>query len=211
MTTRPTSSSSTSPRRSRRPAGSAGGSGSGARAVPAAGPAASRSRGSGAARRLVALAIAVVVGLVFWVGSCQGQSRHDEYASYMDSVQPIAQSSAATGTAFASVWLQKLTLTGLRSKLGLWSRQQQQDYDAALRLVRRRRCRQRTRRCWRRSSCARSGSPASPTLFQAGSKSLSQVAASSPTGQLLSASDVVWAKLFRLPATQTLTRLGVRA
>src|SRR5215831_19516056 len=46
----------------------------------------------------VALAIAIVVGLVFWVGSCQGQSRHDEYKSYMESVKPIAQSSAATGT-----------------------------------------------------------------------------------------------------------------
>src|SRR6476659_1342230 len=47
----------------------------------------------------VALAIAVVVGLVFWVGSCQGKSRHDEYASYMNSVRSIAQSSAATWTA----------------------------------------------------------------------------------------------------------------
>src|SRR5262252_3283648 len=46
---------------------------------------------------LVALAIAVVVGLVFWVGSCQGQSRHDEYARYMDDVRSIAQRSTAAG------------------------------------------------------------------------------------------------------------------
>ncbi|HVA30329.1 MAG TPA: hypothetical protein VMU58_03590, partial [Gaiellaceae bacterium] len=31
---------------------------------------------------LIAIAIAVVVALVFWVGACQGKSKHDEYASY---------------------------------------------------------------------------------------------------------------------------------
>src|ERR1700759_4409172 len=44
----------------------------------------------------VALAIVIVVGLVFWVSSCQGKSTHDEYSSYMNDVRPIAQSSAAT-------------------------------------------------------------------------------------------------------------------
>ena len=43
---------------------------------------------------LIAIAIVVVVGLVFWVGSCQGKSKHDEYASYMDSVRAVATSSA---------------------------------------------------------------------------------------------------------------------
>src|SRR5206468_6449067 len=85
---------------------------------------------------LVALAIAIVVGLVFWVGSCQGQSRHDEYKSYMDSVQPLAQGSAASLNAYANqLGSRKLTLAELESKLELWSRQQQEDYDQALRLV----------------------------------------------------------------------------
>ena len=85
---------------------------------------------------LVALAIAVVIGLVFWVGSCQGQSRHDEYASYMNDVRPIAQSSAASLRDYQrQVTNPKLTLADLQSKLGLWSRQQQEDYDQALRLV----------------------------------------------------------------------------
>src|SRR5205807_7352772 len=83
----------------------------------------------------VALAIAVVVGLVFWVGSCQGKSKHDEYASYMNSVRPIAQSSADAGASFVSALSSaKLTLVGLEAKLQLWSRQEQQDYDAAVRL-----------------------------------------------------------------------------
>ena len=39
---------------------------------------------------LIAIAIAIVVGLVFWVGACQGKSKHDEYASYADKVKAIA-------------------------------------------------------------------------------------------------------------------------
>src|SRR5215831_17756632 len=72
----------------------------------------------------VALAIAVVVGLVFWVGSCQGKSKHDEYASYMASVRTIAQDSARTGAAFANaLGAQNLSLTSLQAKLDLWSRE----------------------------------------------------------------------------------------
>src|SRR5215471_6937466 len=81
---------------------------------------------------LVALAIAVVVGLVFWIGSCQGQSRHDEYKAYMESVKPIAQSSAATGTTALVNELNSnstLTLAQLQSKFAQWSAQQQRAYN----------------------------------------------------------------------------------
>jgi hypothetical protein len=162
---------------------------------------------------LVALAIAVVVGLVFWVGSCQGKSKHDEYASYMNDVRPIAQTSAATGTAFANELASaKLTLPGLQSKLEQWSRQQQQLYDEALRL--------------------RPPAPLQPanqaalstlqlraigfaglanTVAEAGSKPASTVGnLLARQGQLLSASDLVWADLFRLPATEVMRRQGVR-
>src|SRR5437763_7107182 len=43
---------------------------------------------------LIAIAIAVVVGLVFWVDSCQGKSTHDEYASYSAEVKTIAETDA---------------------------------------------------------------------------------------------------------------------
>ena len=83
----------------------------------------------------VALAIAVVVGFVFWVGSCQGKSKHDEYSSYMTDLRSIAQNSAQAGTDFTNtLGLKKLTIVGLQSKLQEWSRQEQQDYDDALRL-----------------------------------------------------------------------------
>src|SRR3954465_15238283 len=39
---------------------------------------------------LIAIAIAVVLGLVFWVDSCQGKSKHDEYSAYADKVKAIA-------------------------------------------------------------------------------------------------------------------------
>ena len=162
---------------------------------------------------LVALAIAVVLGLVFWVGSCQGQSRHDEYKSYMDSVLPIAQSSSASLGAYAKqLGSQKLTLAGLQSKLGLWSRQQQEDYDKALRLVPPaplQAAHQEVLATLQLRALGLAG--LANVLATAGSKSPSQVAdLLAKQGQVLSASDLVWADLFRLPATETLKRLGVQ-
>jgi len=161
----------------------------------------------------VALAIAVVVGLVFWVGSCQGKSKHDEYASYMNSVRPIAQSSAATGTtAFANVVLGKLTLAGLQSKLEQWSGQQQRLYDEALRLRPPgplQAAHQQVLATLQLRAIGLTG--LANQLAQAGSKSATDVAnLLEGQAQLLSTSDIVWAELFRLPATQTLTRFGVK-
>jgi hypothetical protein len=161
----------------------------------------------------VALAIAVVVGLVFWVDSCQGQSTHDEYASYMNSVQPIAQSSASALMAYANqLGSRKLTLAGLQSKLDLWSRQQQEDYDSALRLVPPaplQAAHQEVLATLQLRAIGLAG--LANTLATAGSKSSTQVAANlAKQAQLLSASDLVWSQLFRLPATETLKKLRVQ-
>src|SRR5215470_6791324 len=161
----------------------------------------------------VALAIAVIVGLVFWVGSCQGKSKHDEYASYMDDVRPIALSSAQAGTAFVNtLGSQNLTIRGLESKLVQWSRQQQEDYNQALRLrppgplqgVH-----QQVLSTLQLRAIALAG--LATALSQAGTKSTADVADSlSGQAQTLTASDIVWTNLFKLPATETLTRLGIR-
>ena len=162
----------------------------------------------------VALAIAIVVGLVFWVGACQGQSTRDEYKSYMDKVQPIAQSSAATGTAaLASVFSSKgLTVTKLHAKLEQWSQQQQQNYDAALRLrppAPLQAAHQQVLATLQLRAIGLTG--LANTLAEAGSKPAPKVAALlSNQAQLLNASDLVWKELFKLPATQTMTRLGVK-
>jgi hypothetical protein len=162
---------------------------------------------------LVALAIAVVIGLVFWVGSCQGKSKHDEYASYMNSVRPIAQDSAAAGTGFVNTLGSKqLTLVGLQAKLEQWSRQQQEEYDVALRLRPPgplQAAHQQVLAALQLRAIGLTG--LANTLAQAGSKSATTVASLlEGQAQLLSTSDIVWAELFRLPATQTLTRFGVK-
>jgi len=162
---------------------------------------------------LVALAIAVVIGLVFWVDSCQGQSRHDEYASYMNDVRPIAQSSAASLRDYQKqVTNPKLTLADLQSKLGLWSRQQQEDYDQALKLVPPaplQAAHQEVLATLQLRAIALAD--LANTFGQPGNKSATQVANQlAKQAQLLSASDLVWTELFKVPATDTLTRLGVR-
>jgi hypothetical protein len=162
---------------------------------------------------LVGLAIAIVVGLVFWVGSCQGKSKHDEYASYMNDLAPLAQDSARAGTELtAALGSAKLTLTGFQSKLQLWSRQEQQDYDDALRL--------------RPPGPLQAAHEEALATFQlraigfaglanelatAGSASNTDVAnALARQAEILSASDLVWTNLFHLPATEALTSVGVK-
>ncbi len=162
---------------------------------------------------LVALAIAIVVGLVFWVGSCQGKSKHDEYASYMSDLRPIAQDSAAVGTSFVNTLSSpKLTLTGLQSKLELWSRQEQQDYDDALRLRPPgplQSAHQQALATFQLRAIGLSG--LANQLGEAGSASSTAISNKlAQQAQVLSASDIVWANLFHLPATQTLTSLGVK-
>ena len=162
----------------------------------------------------VALAIVVVVGLVFWVGSCQGKSTHDEYKSYMDKVQPIAQNSAATGTdALSTVFRSKgLTLAELHSKLEQWSAEQQTDYNAALRLrppAPLQSAHQQVLSTLQLRAIGLTG--LANTLAEAGSKPADKVASLlAGQAQLLSTSDLVWKELFKLPATQTMIRLGVR-
>jgi hypothetical protein len=161
----------------------------------------------------VALAIAIVVGLVFWVGSCQGKSKHDEYASYMNDLRPIALSSAQDGADFAnSLSSQTLTVVGLQAKLQLWSRHQQQDYDDALRLRPPgplQAAQQQALATFQLRAIGMTG--LANVLATAGSKSEGEVASLlAGQAQVLSASDTVWRELFHLPATETMKSLGVR-
>jgi len=162
----------------------------------------------------VALAIAIVVGLVFWVSSCQGKSTHDQYSSYMAKIQPIAQSSASSGTAALSgVFSSKgLTLATLHSKLEQWSAQQQQDYNTALRLRPPAALQSAHQQVLSTLQLRAIGlTNLANTLADAGSKPAGKVANLLATqAQLLTASDLVWRNLFKLPATQTMTRLGVK-
>ena len=161
---------------------------------------------------LIALAIAVVVGLVFWVGSCQGKSKHDEYASYMASVRTIAQDSARTGAAFANaLGAQNLSLTSLQAKLDLWSREQQEAYNEALRLRPPASLQSAHQEVLAALQLRAIGLAAlSSSAAQASSKSSTDAAADlAKQAQLLTASDLVWTDLFHVPATETLRKAGV--
>src|SRR5207237_9668215 len=46
---------------------------------------------------LIAIAIVIVVGLVFWVGSCQGKSKQAEYQSYAEKGLPPTKGGKALG------------------------------------------------------------------------------------------------------------------
>jgi hypothetical protein len=160
----------------------------------------------------IALAIAVVLGLVFWVSSCQGQSKHDEYSSYMNDVRPIAQASAANGTALANGLRNSKTLADLESKLQGWSRQQQDLYNTALRLRPPGPLQAPNQEVLGALQLrAITFANLANTLAQSGSKDTTTVADQLvQQAQGFTASDFVWADLFRLPATQTMTRLGIK-
>jgi hypothetical protein len=130
----------------------------------------------------------------------------------MDDILPIAQSSAASLHDYQKqVTSPKLTLADLQSKLGLWSRQQQQEYDQALRLVPPaplQSAHQEVLATLQLRAIALAN--LANTFGQPGTKSATQVANQlAKQAQLLSASDLVWTELFKVPATDTLKRLGV--
>src|SRR5262249_54871498 len=80
---------------------------------------------------LIALAIAIVVAFVFWVGACQGKSKHDEYASYAARVRTVAASSNALGREFANKLVSALKQPDLETSLQQYAQQEQQEYDQA--------------------------------------------------------------------------------
>jgi hypothetical protein len=128
-------------------------------------------------------------------------------------VLPIAQSSASSLNAYAKqLQSQKLTLADLQTKLALWSRQQQEDYDKALRLVPPaplQAAHQEVLATLQLRAIGLAG--LANALGTGGSKSADQVGAQlAKQGEILNASDLVWANLFRLPATETLKKLGVQ-
>jgi hypothetical protein len=164
----------------------------------------------------IAIAIAIVVAFVFWVGACQGKSKHDEYASYASKVRTIAHSSTRLGTTFAT----KLVSPGLKeadltTALQQYAQQEQQAYDQAqqisppgpMRAIHQ----QLVDALELRAKGLAGLSEAVAT--STGAKTTAAVTAATDAltsqGQLLTASDVVWDQLYRLPATQELKARGV--
>jgi hypothetical protein len=161
---------------------------------------------------LIAIAIAIVVAFVFWVGACQGKSTHDEYASYATKVRTVAASSDALGREFAS----KLVAGGLKQaeleqSLQQYAQQEQQEYDQAQQIHPPGPLRQIHQQLVDSIELRAKGLAAlGEALAQWTSKNTSATIDSLATqAQLLTASDVVWEQLYRVPATQQLKTEGV--
>jgi hypothetical protein len=167
---------------------------------------------------LIAIAIVVVVAFVFWVGACQGKSKHDEYASYANTVRAIAQSSSSLGTDFANKLIStgaSLKLSDLETSLQQFAQQEQQAYDAAqqirppgpLRAIHQRLIDALELRAKGLAGLGNelAQAPPKPNAQQTADETNALTA----QGELLTASDVVWDELYRLPAKQQLQSEGV--
>jgi flagellar motor protein MotB len=162
---------------------------------------------------LIAIAIAVVVALVFWVGACQGKNKHDDYAAYAAKVKTIADSSRQLGEEFSN----KLISTGLKQgalEQGLqqYAQQEQQAYDQAQQIRAPGPLRQIHQQLVDALELrARGLAGLGDTLSQTASAKEAADAAQklADRAQLLVASDVVWDELYRAPATQQLATLGI--
>jgi Putative peptidoglycan binding domain len=191
----------------------------------------SRSRGSGEGLRrppaslppglvplarlaaLIAITIAVVVALVFWVGACQGTSKHDEYASYASKVRGLAQSSQSLGVEFAN----KLIAPGLKqadleTSLQAYAQQEQQAYDQAQRIRAPGPVRSIHQNLVDALELRAKGLAAlGDALSQTATAKDPSAAAQKLTDEaaLLTTSDVVWDQLYQLPATEEMKALGV--
>jgi hypothetical protein len=162
---------------------------------------------------LIAIAIAIVVALVFWVGACQGKSKHDDYVAYAAKVKTIAESSRQLGVEFSN----KLISTGLKQgalEQGLqqYAQQEQQAYDQAqqirapgpLRQIHQQLVDALELRARGLAGLgdALSQNAATKDAAVAGQKLANRAA-------LLVASDIVWDELYKAPATQQLATLGI--
>ncbi len=162
---------------------------------------------------LIALAILIVFGFALWISSCSGQSKGD-YTSYIAAMEPLARDSASVGAKFArALGTPGLTMQTFKSDLVSWSRQEQADAVSAQRLVP-----PGPLQSEHAEALATFQLRATALVGLGGTLSLAQQKHESPSvagaelageAQLLSASDIDWEQLYKLPVTQTLTAQNV--
>jgi hypothetical protein len=162
---------------------------------------------------LIAIAIVVVVGLVFWVGSCQGKSKHDEYASYAKQVNAISASDKKLGVEFGNELVSPgLKQSDLETKLAEFAQQERQELAQAQQVHAPGPLRTTHQQLLDAIQLRYQGlAGLGNALAAAGSSknSTDTVAALAAQGQLLTSSDVVWENLYRRPATDTLKQQNV--
>jgi hypothetical protein len=161
---------------------------------------------------LVAIAIVIVVGLVFWIGSCQGQSKHDEYAAYAEKVNAIAKTSRGIATDFSQKFLStNLKQADFESTLQQYAQQEQQSYQQVQQIRPPGPLRAAHQNLVNAVQLRYQGfSQLGDALARANLKKSGAAEALAREGALLSASDVVWENLYRIPATEQMQNQGVK-
>jgi hypothetical protein len=164
---------------------------------------------------LIAIAIAVIVGLVFWVGSCQGKSKRDAYTTYTAKVRAIVSADTQLGKTFGNKLISSTKQSDLETSLAEYAQQEQQEYDRAQQIrapgpLRDTHTRLLDAIRLRYQALAGLGK----VLAQSGTVSSKNATATEnqlvAQGALLTASDVVWEQLYRVPATAEVEQQGVK-
>jgi hypothetical protein len=162
---------------------------------------------------LVAFAIFVVVLLVFWVQSCRGASKHNEYADYMNDVRAIASGSAGVGKSLNdALTTPGIKLTELQTRLKGLAQQESQYADQAQRIDPPGPLRTEHQHLVEVLQLRASGVSRLADAFRQTARSTNAANAArllAAQTQLLAASDVNWDFYFRAPATRELRRQGV--
>ncbi len=162
---------------------------------------------------LVALGIAIVFGFVLWVSSCSGQAKGD-YTSYITAMTQLAKDSASVGNAFSKeVGTSGLTMQAFESDLTSWAQQEQADYVKAQRLQPPgplQSAHAEALATFQLRFAALAGIANQLTVAESSHASAAVASAAlASKAQLLTASDVLWEQLYRLPVMQTLTAQNV--
>jgi hypothetical protein len=163
---------------------------------------------------LIAIAIVVVVALVFWIGACQGKSKHDEYASYAQKVNAIAKADTKLGRTFANELVGARKVSDLQTKLQEYAQQEQQEYTQAQRIRPPGPLRAMHQNLvsaieLRYKGLAGLGDVLSTPDATAAKNQSTTTERLVSQGELLTASDVVWQQLYQQPATQELKNQSV--
>jgi len=164
---------------------------------------------------LVFFVIFLVLVFALLIQSCAGQSRHSAYASYMDKVTAIAHQSTENGKATENALTSStLSIAGIVKQLQGVAAQEQQNVDAAQKLVAPGRLRTEQANLIEALQLRVSGVSGLAAAFlqlegAKGSAVSTQANLLTQEADRLLASDVVWADLFLSPAQNQLKSDGV--
>jgi hypothetical protein len=163
---------------------------------------------------LIAIAIAVVLGLVFWVSSCQGKSKQAEYQDYVDKVKAIAKTDTSISNEFSRALLSSAPKQSqLESTLQQYAQQEQQAFTQAQQIRAPGPLRTYHQQLVNAVQLRYQGfSQMGDELARANLKQSTTGVADALTraGGFLAASDVVWEQLYRLPSRQRLIDQGIK-